>query len=71
MPWNVAVEPLVNPEEAEEMGRNLIRRRPPFPLPKQRVQIVCPAEDSALAYVERLCEGLQVDQPAGELEVRV
>ena len=55
---NVAVIPLVEAEEAEEVGGDRVGRRVSFLLPECGVEIVAPTEDSAFPHVEGLCGAL-------------
>ena len=68
---NVTVVALVNPEQAQEMGRRLLRRAAPLSLPEERVEVVGLAQDRTLPHVERLADGLQMEEPPRQLQVRV
>jgi len=69
VPWHIAVEPLMDAEQAEEVRWDLIGGRASAALPKQRVEIVRLAQQGALARVEALRNRFKIQQPARELEV--
>ena len=63
------MEALVDPKEAEQVGRHFISGGAALPFPKERVEVVGLAQHSALADIERLAEGLQVKQSSRELQI--
>ena len=71
VPRHVAVETLVDPKEAEQVGWHLVSGGAALPFPKESVEVVRLAQDSALPDIERLAEGLQVNQTSCELQIRV
>ena len=52
----------MDPEEAKQVGWHLVSGGAALPFPKERVEVVRLAQDSALPDIERLAEGLQVNQ---------
>ena len=71
MPRDVAVEPLVNAEQPEQVRRDVVGRRATIPLPEQGAQVVCLAEDRALSDVKTLRKGLQMQETSCQLEIGI
>ena len=63
MTRDVAVEALVDPKQAQQVRRDLVRRGATRSLPDEGVKVVCPAKDHALADVKYLYEGVKMEQP--------
>ena len=68
---HISVEALVRTEHAEEVRGDLVRRGAPLPLPEEGVEVVRLAERGALPDIERLGKGLEMEQAASQLQVRV
>ena len=68
---DVAVEPLVHAEQAEEVGGWRVAGGAALTLPERGVQVVSLADDDASANVKRLCDGFKVNEAPCQLQVRV
>ena len=67
----VAMVPLVDAKQAEEVRGSRVRCGAALALPERGVQVVASADRSALARVKGLDQRLQVDEPSCQLQVRV
>ena len=64
---HATVVALVNTKNSEEISWRRVGSGAAFALPKRGVEVVALAEDSALACVECLGDGLKVNEPPSEL----
>ena len=70
-PRDVTVVTLVNAKQSEEISWRRVGSGAAFALPKSGVEVVALTDDSALACVEGPGNGLKVNEPSGELQIRV
>ena len=71
MPWNVAVEALVDSKQAQQVRQDLVCCCAARSLPEEGVEVVCLTKDRALADVKCLCVGFKMEQLPCKLYVRV
>jgi len=69
--WYISVVPLVNAEQPEEVRRGGVRGGAALALPERGVEVIAFADDSPFTGVKGLGDGFEVNEAAGELEVRV
>ena len=60
---------LMHAKLSEQVRRWLVSRGASFPLPKSGVQIVALGHDRALSDVERLSQGIQLEETSSQLQV--
>ena len=70
-PRYVAVKPLMDTKQPEEVCRRGVGGGASLALPESSVEVVAFADNSAFAGVKRLGNGFKVNEAAGKLEVRV
>ena len=68
---DVTMVALMYPEQAQEMGRRLVRGAASLAFPKERVEVVGFAQNRTLPHIEGLADGFQVKEPPRQLQVRV
>ena len=63
----MAVKALMYAKKAKEVVQALGGGGTTFALPIQCRQVISFAEDGALANVKKLCDGLKMEEPSGQL----